>query len=108
MQTRYMDGPRASLGATQLSKCHTSPSLRSPPMTKNNSSRCRAQAQCWGIPGEVEDAVLRVVVLADRRHIGCALMGVGVGTLTPEFLGCVMVIWFLNLSDSVSAPVLKL
>lgn len=77
-------------------------------MTENNSSRCRAQAQCWGIPGELGDAVLRVVVFTDRRHIGCALMGVGVGTLAPEFLGCVMVIWFLNLSEFVSAPVLKL
>lgn len=52
--------------------------------------------------------MLRVVVLTDRRHIGCALMGVGVATLAPEFLSCVMVIWFLNLSEFVSSPVLKL
>lgn len=58
MQTRYTDGPGASLGATQLSKCHTSQSLSSPSMTENNSSRSRAQAEYQASLGETETPVL--------------------------------------------------
>lgn len=105
MQTRYTDGPGASLGATQLSKCHTSQSFSLPSMTENNLSPCRDQAEYQASLGETETEgtlVLREAKpcgLHSRRHFDCALVGVGLRTPALGFLSCVIEICCLNFSE---------
>lgn len=100
MQTRYTDGPGASLGATQLSKCHMSQSLSSPSMTENNSSGCRAQAEYHAFLGETGDAC------APRSEALWTVEGTSaMRSLVWDFehqlqlLSCVVGVWCLNFSE---------